>query len=96
MTIHQRCPKCHAEFDLPDEVAGKIIRCYQCHQIQTIPEAATPSVVNDEAPIELEKPLSPRLHIFFGQQTYPYHHSGGLGDPGHRNGLLDNSEDPIG
>ena len=54
MSIHQRCPKCHAEFDLPDEVAGKKIRCNQCNQIQKVSGPPTPPVVSDDAPLELE------------------------------------------
>lgn len=53
MTIHQRCPKCFTEFDLPDEVAGKKIRCNQCNQVQTIPKPPA-QLVKEDAPIELD------------------------------------------
>ena len=33
MAITTSCPKCNAQFRLPDDLAGKQVRCEQCAEI---------------------------------------------------------------
>jgi len=54
MTILHRCINCQEEFDLPDKVGGKKIRCHRCQQVQAIPLPIQPSNTNDE-PLELDQ-----------------------------------------
>jgi predicted Zn finger-like uncharacterized protein len=50
MPISTNCPKCAALFRLPDELAGRRVKCQRCGQIFQAPAAAAPAAVSPPLP----------------------------------------------
>lgn len=50
MPISTNCPKCAALFRLPDELAGRRVKCQRCGQIFQAPAATAPAVASPPPP----------------------------------------------
>src|SRR5262245_19372299 len=58
MPISTNCPKCAALFRLPDELAGRRVKCQRCGQIFQAPAAAAPAAVSPPPPPSAPSPPS--------------------------------------
>jgi predicted Zn finger-like uncharacterized protein len=56
MPISTNCPKCAALFRLPDELAGRRVKCQRCGQIFQAPAAGAPTAVSPSAPASPPSP----------------------------------------
>ncbi|TVS14614.1 MAG: hypothetical protein EA424_18735 [Planctomycetaceae bacterium] len=56
MAIVFSCNQCNHRLRVPEDVAGKRIKCPQCQQVLRIPEASPPSLADDPEPQPTETP----------------------------------------
>jgi hypothetical protein len=61
MAIHVSCPQCQKDIEVPDDLAGKRIRCKACSATMAVPMTAevvddepSPPAADDDAPLEAE------------------------------------------
>lgn len=45
MAISATCPNCQANFNLPDELAGRRVKCQKCDHVFTLPKEEPPTVL---------------------------------------------------
>src|SRR5262245_44737837 len=56
MPISTNCPKCTALFRLPDELAGRRVKCQRCGEIFQAPAAASPATASPPFPPSVPSP----------------------------------------